>query len=132
MGEAIAELDPVLTLLVSAFLPLLLSVVYGIRAADRYKALAAFIVTVVVGIGIAWWDGNLTREGIAVSVGAVYLISQTIEARLYKPTGLSQSIETNILPNGLNLPTTMVSWLAPVLVAVILVGVYSAASSGAT
>lgn len=98
MNEWLAKLDPAIVILVSAFLPLLQAVINGTRWSKQVKAIVAFAVAIAVGVGVAWVQDTFDREGITYTCAAVYVLSQVAFGSFWKPTGVADEIERNVLP----------------------------------
>lgn len=99
--KVLADMSPVLVVIVSALLPLILAVINGCNWKPQVKSLVAFGATCAVGAGAAWFDDNWSRAGVLTYIASVYGLSQILRARLYEPTGLTPAIEENVLRDGI-------------------------------
>lgn len=93
MEEVITEVDPLLLVLVGVLLPLLIAVAEQPSWPQHVRALVSLILVAVVGIGVAWWEDVLTREGITFCVSAVFTLVQVSHAHLWKPTQVTPALE---------------------------------------
>lgn len=75
------------------FLPLLISAITRCGWPDRAKTYTAWLVYIVAGGGIAYYQGAFTGGGILRSVMLTALFSYTLYKGLYKPTGISGFVE---------------------------------------
>lgn len=89
----VSPLDPAIVVLVAAFLPLVISVINRPAWPSNVKSLIAFVITMLVGLAVAWFIDQFDRQGIIVVEAAVYGLSQVAEGSLWKPTGVSGNIE---------------------------------------
>ncbi|MGK2898601.1 MAG: hypothetical protein ACSLE9_07920 [Burkholderiaceae bacterium] len=93
MTDFLADVNPALVVLVSAFLPLLQAVINRYSWATEVKALVSFATAILVGVGVAWLQDTFTREGILLTCAAVYTMSQVAFAGVWRPTGTANEIE---------------------------------------
>lgn len=90
-------LDPFVLLAATMLMPILTSIVIRQTWASEYKSLAGLGIGIGIGLVAAWWQGEFTRTGVAVNVGAVWALGQVLESRLFRPLGITPSIEANVL-----------------------------------
>lgn len=93
MQEFIAEVDPLLLVIVGVLGPALQSVLQGLTLDRRWKAMNAVLVAVVVGTLGALAVGIETREGFVAACLAAYLAGQAGYYGILRPTGADRFIE---------------------------------------
>ena len=82
------------SLVVGFFLPPVLAVVQQSKWPDQLRALVAFAACAVAGVGIAYFQGDLTGKRF-VEAGLVVLVTAVATYRnFWKPVGVSSAIET--------------------------------------
>jgi hypothetical protein len=93
MEEFITQVDPAILILLGGLLPLVQAIINRRGWATETKALAAFGVAVIAGVGSALLMGIETRAGIVTTAAAVYALSQLGYFGVWDPVGLADKIE---------------------------------------
>lgn len=93
MEEFISQVDPAILILLGGLLPLVQAIINRKGWSTETKALAAFGVAVVAGVGSAYAMGIDSREGILSTTAAVYALSQLGYFGVWRPTGLADRVE---------------------------------------
>lgn len=92
MGDTLNSIDPVLLVLVGAFLSPILSVIMSQSWTPQLKSLFTLGVVVVTGVILAWWMDVLNRDGILIAISGVYTLVQVTYKSLWEPTGTSEKL----------------------------------------
>lgn len=92
------DLNPAVVVLVSALMPVLMSIIIGVAWTAPVKALISFIVIVAIGVLVAWLTDHWTKLGVLETCAAVWALSSTFYMAIYKSTGADAAIERSIFP----------------------------------
>lgn len=84
-----------IAILVGFLLPHLISLVNQQRWSPGLKAVVAFLVCLVAAIVTCWAKGSLDLHHFAATASVVYLLARSSYAGLWKPLGVSDSIEAS-------------------------------------
>lgn len=93
VNEALTELNPAVVILLSAFLAPVMALIMRYNWTTEAKAIVALVLTCAIGFVIAWLSGVRGFEGIAVTMAAVYGLSQVVYRGIWRPTGAAEIIE---------------------------------------
>lgn len=100
MEEFIAEVDPLILALAGIILPLIIAVINSVRWSSQIKALISAFVSLGTGAALGWLMGMDDTRAILVSAVGTYAWVQVTYLGLLKPSGLTQTIETQVSPRG--------------------------------
>ena len=96
MEEVWDIIDPVMLILVGAFVSPLLALLKGTSLSIPVQHLVAFGISVVVGLLVAAAQGIFTAEGIPVCIAAVYITQVATYYGIWKPSGTADKIESRL------------------------------------
>ena len=82
------------SLLAGFVLPPALSIIVQSGWSDRLKAVVAFAACLLVGAGVAYFQGDLTGKRFASAALVVLVTALATYRNFWKPTGVSPAIET--------------------------------------
>src|SRR5688572_20405686 len=89
----------VVSALVGAFLPALVSIVVRSSWPGWAKGVTAVASSAVAGVVVAWTSGEFTGQTLATCVGAALAASQVFYATFWRPTGIGPAIERATQPS---------------------------------
>lgn len=81
-------------LLIGFFLPPALSVVQQTGWSNRLKAVVAFLACALAGVGLAYFQGELTGKRFATGALVILVTALATYRNFWRPTGISPAIET--------------------------------------
>lgn len=87
------------SLIVGFALPLILAVIQRPHWPSWVRAVVAFAAFVVVGLGTAYFNGDLNGKSIVSAVLFVLVTAITSYKGLWQPTGIAPKIESATTPN---------------------------------
>ncbi len=83
--------------IVGFLLPLAIAVIIKEGWTKELQAVIAFVACLVAAVGSAYFAGQLDPKGVVHDMLIVFTLAMTSFGFLWKPTGISEAIQNNIL-----------------------------------
>ncbi len=100
MEDFVTNVDPLILAIAMIILPLVFNIINSVKWPAAVKTGVAGILTLALGVGMAYAMGMETFEAaIATGVG-LYVGTQTIRNALWKPLGVDDALTRRILPRS--------------------------------